>query len=191
MKRSRFLMCFPYVIFVLQALQCGSVYGSQIEGLSSGTMISQFTLPSPDSDETRDYLGLKAMGSFTLSNIDSRLVLIELLSVTCVACNLNAPMSNRLYNVIRKDPFLAGDIKMIGIAFGNNDKEVFAFKNRHKIRYPIFPDQECAIATVLGIMETPGMVLTTTDGKVLASHAGMIRDFDGFLKELRDICKKR
>lgn len=191
MKQTRFLLCFPYVVFLLYSLQCGFVYGSQIEGLSSGTMISQFTLPSPDSDETRDYLGLKAMGPFTLSNIDSKLVLIELLSVTCGACNLNAPISNRLYNVIRKDAFLAGDIKMIGIAFGNNEKEIFAFKNRYKIRYPIFPDEECAIATMLGVMETPGMVLATTDGKVLTSHGGMIRDFDGFLKELRDICKKQ
>jgi len=35
------------------------------------------------------------------------------------------------------------------------------------------------------------MVATTPGGKVLWSHGGLIKDFDGLLKELREIQKKQ
>jgi len=38
----------------------------------------------------------------------------------------------------------------------------------------------------VGVMETPTMVLVTHSGKVLASHSGVIQDFDGLLKDLRE-----
>ena len=38
----------------------------------------------------------------------------------------------------------------------------------------------------MGVKETPTMVLVTNSGKVLASHGGVIEDFDGLLKELRE-----
>ncbi|NLI81557.1 MAG: TlpA family protein disulfide reductase [Deltaproteobacteria bacterium] len=191
MMKRRVLLLLQRITFLFIALQCVSSEGSQVGGLSAGMKLPPFMLPSPDSEETREYLGLGAMGPFTLSDIDSKLVLIEFMSVTCVACNLNAPVTNRLYNVILKDPLLAKSVKMIGVAFGNSDREILAFKNKHKTRFPVFPDEECAIAVAVGLMQTPVMVLTTTRGDILTSHEGSIRDFDGFLRELRDICKKR
>jgi hypothetical protein len=34
------------------------------------------------------------------------------------------------------------------------------------------------------------MVITTPAGKVLASHVGPIKDFDAFLKEIKELHKK-
>jgi hypothetical protein len=48
-----------------------------------------------------------------------------------------------------------------------------------------------AIAKAVGVKETPAIVLVTHSGKVLASRSGVIRDFDGSLKDLRENHKRR
>jgi hypothetical protein len=35
------------------------------------------------------------------------------------------------------------------------------------------------------------MIVTTPAGKVLMTHAGVIKDFDALLKEIRDLHKKQ
>ena len=48
-----------------------------------------------------------------------------------------------------------------------------------------------AIAQAVEVTETPTMVLVTHSGKVLWSHSGVIEDFDGLLKDLRENLKKQ
>ena len=106
-------------------------------------------------------------------------------------CHKNTPVVNRFYNVIQGDPVLAKDVKLIGIAMGNDQKQIDAFKTQFKTAFPIFPDKEGVIYVAVGKPDTPTMVMTTPGGKVLMSHGGLIKDFDGLLKELRDIQKKQ
>ncbi len=98
---------------------------------------------------------------------------------------------NRLYNAIQGDAVLAKDIKLIGIAMGNDKKQVDAYKAQFKSAFPIFPDKEGAIYMAAGKPGTPTMVVTTPGGKVLMSHGGLIKDFDAFLKDLRELQKKQ
>jgi hypothetical protein len=98
---------------------------------------------------------------------------------------------NRLYNVIQGDPVLAKDVKLMGIAFGNDQKQVDAFKTQFRAAYPIFPDKEGDVYLAVEKPSTPTMIMTTPGGKVLMSHGGLITDFDGLLKELREIQKKQ
>jgi hypothetical protein len=98
---------------------------------------------------------------------------------------------NRLYNVIQGDAVLAKDIKLMGIAFGNDQKQVNAFKTQVRAMYPIFPDKEGEIYFAVGKPPTPSTVMTTPGGKILMSHGGLWTDFDGMLKELREIQKKQ
>jgi hypothetical protein len=98
---------------------------------------------------------------------------------------------NRLYNVIQGDAGLAKDVKLMAIAFGNDEKQINAFKTQFRAMYPIFPDKEGAIYEAVGKPPTPTTVMTTPGGKILMSHGGLISDFDGLLKELREIQKKQ
>jgi peroxiredoxin len=129
------------------------------------------------------------MEPFTLSEVRSKMVLIEFMSVTCPQCIANAPTINRLYKVIQEDPALSRDVKIIGIAIGSDRKQVDAFKKNSKVPFPIFPDDKFAVAEVVDVMETPTMVLVSNNGKTLSSHRGAIKDFDAFLKELKAIHK--
>ena len=98
---------------------------------------------------------------------------------------------NRLNNAIQGDAVLAKDVKLIGVAFANDKKQIDAFKTQFKAVFPIFPDKEGVIFTAVGKPGTPTMVMTTPGGKVLMSHGGLIKDFDALLKELREIHKKQ
>jgi hypothetical protein len=81
MKRKRFLYGFRLTCFLL-ALLCISVRGSQGEALTVGSQLPQFTLPAPESEQTRTYLGLKTMEPFALSAVSAKVVLVEFLSAT-------------------------------------------------------------------------------------------------------------
>ena len=56
----------------------------------------------------------------------------------------------------------------------------------------MFVDETFSISGPIGGVDTPTtLVLAAASGKVLACHTGVIKDFDGFVKELRDITKKQ
>jgi len=131
------------------------------------------------------YLGLRTKAPYTISQICAKLVFIEILSALCPHCQANAPVLNRLYQVIQQDAALAKDVKIIGICCGNDKTQIDAFKKGFKVPFPLFPDESLAIAQAVGVSETPTMVLVSHSGKVLTSHSGEIQDFDGLLKDLR------
>ncbi len=159
------------------------------EGLAPGSSLPAFTLPPPESPEVQKYLGLKGLGPFTLSDVSAKMVFVEFMDVFCTHCLANAPVLNRLYKVIQDDAALSRDVKMIAVAIGNNKTQIEAFKKSTKTPFPVFPDDQLTVAEVVEVPGTPAMVLLSGDGKVLLSHLGEIKDFDGLLKELREIHK--
>ncbi|MFZ2446868.1 MAG: TlpA disulfide reductase family protein [Syntrophobacteraceae bacterium] len=182
------LACFQAVICLLLVLQCHAAYGVQpTEDLPP----AKFALPAPESAQVQKYLGLKAMGPFSVSDIKAKLVVIEFLSALCPQCHVNAPVVNRLYKMMREDAGLA-DVKLIGIAVGTEKPQLDAYKKNFKVPFPIFLDENFAISASMDGVATPTtMIVSAKDGKVLASHVGVIKDFDGFLKELRALHKKQ
>ena len=191
MKKESFPKYAQLLICLLFLLQSPLAYGEQGEDFPAGSELPQMALPAPDSPETQKYLGLKTMGPFKLSDINSKVVLIEFLSAMCPRCHATAPLVNKLYKVIEGDSGLAKNVKMIGIAVGNNYRQLDAYKKNFKVPFPILPDDGYEVTGPMGGVDTPTMILATKDGKVLSSHRGGIEDFDGYLKELREIVKKQ
>ena len=136
--KKRFLTSLQLLICLLCALPCYTVYGSQDQPFPAGSQLPQFTLPAPDSQQTLSYLGLRTMDPYTISQIGAKLVLIEILSALCPHCHANAPVVNRLYQVVQKDAALAKDVKIIGICIGNDKTQTDAFKKSFKVPFPYF-----------------------------------------------------
>jgi peroxiredoxin len=106
-------------------------------------------------------------------------------------CRKNAPVVNRLYDVIQQDLALAKDIRVLGIAVADNQTRADDFKARLKIPFPIFPDEKGEIYLALKQPVIPSTLLTTTAGKVLMNHNGLIEDFDGLMEKIRQIHKEQ
>jgi peroxiredoxin len=170
-------------------LLCGAGSDVLAEGFAPGCPFPAITLPAPESPQVQGYLGLKTMESFSLSDVQAKIVLVEFLSALCTQCIANAPTLNKLYKVIQQDAALSKDVKIIGVAIGNSKTELDAFKKNSKTPFPIFLDENLAIAEVVELAGTPTMVLVSKKGETLLCHRGTIKDFDGFLKELREIHK--
>lgn len=181
---------FVLLICLYTLLPCCPAHGAEDEQFSPGSRLAAFTFPEPDSTQTQTYLGLKTKDPFTLSKVGAKLICIEFLGVMCPQCHANAPLMNRLYKVIQEDPALAKDVKIIGIAVGNNRAQIEAYKKNFKVPFPIFPDEDFSISVAVGGVDTPTTILVTNGGKILSSHRGVIQDFDGYLKQLREFHKK-
>lgn len=81
MMRKCFIRSFQ-LTFLLFALLCCAVSGSLADMLVPGSQVPQFTLPAPESPQVQSYLGLKTMEPFALSDVRSKLVVVEFLSAT-------------------------------------------------------------------------------------------------------------
>ncbi len=185
MNRKIVLAFFAVILSFACALQSRVVYASG-EDLPP----ARFTLPAPDSAQVQKYLGLKEMEPFTIENIKAKLVIIEFLSALCPQCHANAPVMNKLYKMLQEDAGLS-DVKLIGIAVASEKPQIDAYRKQFKVQFPIFMDETFAISASMDGVATPTtMIISTKDGKVLASHVGVIKDFDAFVKELRASAKK-
>ncbi|MEN6441177.1 MAG: TlpA disulfide reductase family protein [Syntrophobacter sp.] len=186
----RISRCYPLLLFLplLLALQCPLAYGAQG---SEELPAAKFTLPAPDSAQVQKVLGLKSMEPFPVSSISGKVVVIEFFSALCPQCHANAPTINKINKVITEDSTLA-DVKLIGVAIGTDKSQLDAYRKNFKVTFPVFLDENYAISASMDGVETPTtMIVATSSGKVLSSHKGVIKDSDGFLKELRAFQKKQ
>ena len=57
----------------------------------------EFTLPAPEKNETRAYLGLGPKARFSLDQVDADILIVEIFSMYCPICQREAPRVNALY----------------------------------------------------------------------------------------------
>lgn len=118
--------------------------------------LPSFTLPVPEDPSHRAYLGISAKrGDFEIPDIKSPILIIEIFSMYCPHCQVEAPIVNRLYKKIERTPSLKDTIKLIGIGVGNSPFEVNVFRKRYNIRFPLFPDGDFEIHKSFGGVRTP------------------------------------
>jgi peroxiredoxin len=173
------------LLFVVLFSSAASVYGSDY--ISQGKNLPAFTLNARDDPGAKQYLGLKTPTSFTLSQIPARFVIIEFFSLYCPICHKQAPVANKIYKVIQRDPELSKNIKMIGIGTGNNQREVEAFKTNLRVPFPLFTDLDFKIHKKIGEPRTPFTILVTNKGKILLTHSGVVEDVDDFVARIRKV----
>lgn len=144
-----------------------------------------YTLPSPDSVQAQNYLGLTAMGPFTVKQVKAPVVVIELMSSTCPHCQAAAPNMNELYHEMQTDPGVKG-VKLFALALADTPLGVATFRKAFKAVYPILLDKDHSITHAMKGLGTPTTVIVSTkSAKVLYSHPGEIHNPGGFLKQLK------
>jgi hypothetical protein len=80
---------------------------------------------------------------------------------------------------------------VLGVAVGNDNKEIEAYKKQLRVSFPMVPDKEGEVFMALELQGVPCMIVTNKEGKVLMSHTGMIEDPDRVMKEIRMIHKQQ
>ena len=164
---------------------------------SADTKPMGFAIPFPNlsfqhvlSKEEQTYLEVPSNRPFTFQEIQGELILVEFLSVYCVNCQRQAPILNSLYFNIEKDKALRGKVKIIGIAAGNNLREVEKFKKEYNVAYPILSDVRFDAHTAVGSPRTPFSIWVRKErggGIVVSTHLGLMDSEKMALNETRAV----
>ncbi len=187
-----YLAALLLVMLIVGAAGALPVYGNTSSpSISEGRPLPSFKMNMTLSPEMMQYLGLEAGPEFTLSQIRSKIVVIEVLSALCEDCHKNAPQVNKLFNIISNDPELNPNVKMMGIAVGNDAKMVAAYKDTYKVKFPIVTDPKEDINKLLGNVATPTIIMVDSKGMVLFIHGGEIDDMDMILGAIRTFISKK
>jgi hypothetical protein len=166
----------------------GSVTASASEksaSIAEGQVLPEFKMETSLTPEMMQYLGLESGPMFTLKQIRSNLVIIEALSALCEECHKNAPRVNKLFNIISGDSDLNGNVKILGIALGNDARMVEAYKKTFNVKFPVIADPDDNISRQLGHLATPSLIVADSKGTVLYVHQGLIDDLDMILDVIR------
>ncbi len=162
--------------------------GTAFSAPQPGDVLPKVELQKPTKADELTYLGLSGSGSFALTDISAKIVIIEFYSMYCPYCQAEAPNTVKLYNDIRNDPGLKGTVKLIGVGVGNSDYEVSLFRDKYAIPFPLFSDKDFTLVQELGLQFTPHFVAVSIDGKgkanVLYSQPGSIGDPKAFLDKI-------
>ena len=151
---------------------------------AEGDMFPKIKLPSPEETHDREYLKV-GKSPFLLSQIDSKVLIVEIFSMYCPHCQKEAPNVNALFEAITAKPKLKSRIKMLGIGAGNSSFEVDAFRDHFNIEFALIPDADMAVCNQLSPVGTPYFfVLWKKPGglQVVYSKAGSIGDPKAFLE---------
>jgi peroxiredoxin len=165
-------------------------YGKGKTPPAAKTAIPQIKLPAPKSPDLQTYLGVAKDAEFNLTQVHAKLILIDILNAFCPDCQKNAPQMNRIFNIIDNDAELKPDIKIIGIAAGNDPVQIDSFVKEYKIKFPVFPDQDNQIHAMLGGTGPPGIILSDIHGKPLYVHEGALEDIDLLLAKIQEVRKQ-
>jgi thiol-disulfide isomerase/thioredoxin len=140
-----------------------SIIGSSVAAINKppekGEQLPTISLPIPKNPEERNYLGLSSSGSFKISQIKSKLVIIEIFSMYCPYCQKDAPGVNDLYRLIGNNAEIRDQVKLIGLGAGNSAYEVEVYKNKFAVPFPLFPDQDFTIHKAFGEVRTPYFIV--------------------------------
>jgi hypothetical protein len=93
--------------------------------------------------------------------------------------------------VIQQDSALAQDIRVVAIAVADNQTRADDYKIRMKMPFPIFPDEKGDIYMAWNQPMIPSILLTTTSGKVLMHHDGLIKEFDELVEKIKKSIKEQ
>jgi peroxiredoxin len=162
---------------------------------ASGDTLAAIKLPIPADPDERKYLGVSGKHFFKIPQMKADIVVMEIFSLYCPQCQTAAPEVNALYQMIEEVSDFKNRIKMIGIGAGNSVLEVNAFREKHRVPFPLFPDQNFAIHKLLGEVRTPYFMIVKFD-KSLACHViyakeGAFGEAENFLQQIMEAARLR
>jgi len=147
-----------------------------------------FTLPVPENQPQKQYLGLLEGDHFSIGQVKAKIVIIEIFSMYCPVCQREAANVNNLFQLIQNNPSLKERVKMLGIGAGNSSFEVDFFKKKYGIEFPLFSDADFSLHKKIGEVRTPhffGVTLKEDHTfEIFYSKSGDVSDPDTFLKNL-------
>ncbi len=186
---------FILLSFVVCCMWKGVALTDQSEWMASipliqvGDPFPKTELVSPKLKADREYLGLSDKPGFYLNEVKADVMLVEFMNVHCLHCLQQAPILDKVFAAVEKEPEMRQRVKFLSIGVGNQEKELEAFRKDNRVPFPMIPDEDFVAMENIGYPEgTPFlMILRKDEGKFIVkfAHMGMIDDPNIFLDKMR------
>lgn len=185
-------MARKYLLSMLTVIIVGCVTLCFDQSVAVAEDLPEITLVAPDDDKYRNYLGIEAAAGedFSITDIKTDILLIELFSMYCPYCQAEAPRVNELFTLAEELKEKGTTVKIIGLGASNTQFEVDYFKESFEIQFPLFPDKTLTMYKQLQGEGTPGFIATLFSKdkppKIILRQSGGFDDASEFLAELLD-----
>ena len=177
------------VVFVISFLMTLQPVAAE-NRLKSGMKLPNITLEGIDCTNQASYLGVENHDlDLELSEIPANIIVLEFFAITCPVCQAQAPVANKIYKIIQRNPDLKKDVKMFAVGVGNQQNEVEAYRKQHGVKFPLFIDPYGKSRSRYGISQIPYTMVINSDREVLYTHLGVIEDLDEFMEKLNAFLK--
>ena len=161
----------------------------EISTLAVGDFFPACRLMLLDDKKDRDYLQIShAERAFTLEDVHSDYIFIEIYNELCSACVNEVKTYQALYRMLLEDAFLGGKVKMMGIGAGSKKRSAAKFRRQKNIAFPLFADEKREIFECLGKPVLPVSYLVERQAgkrKIRLIQSGHIGSADKLLAEIR------
>lgn len=154
-----------------------------------GSVLPEFAVCAPETERERTYLGVNGDEEFTLDQVKSPYLVMEIAGVYCPHCHEQAPYFNTLFSRIRKNAQMANKVRMIAIAAGADGTEAKFMKERFNIPFPVVKDPDYKVFESLGEPGTPFTLVVSRDRRVIYTHRGIVANVDAFMEALNQIVR--
>lgn len=154
-----------------------------------GLVAGNIPFSAPLTPEEAQYLGLDKPAAFSLHDVKAPYVLVESFNTTCPHCMMQAPILNRLFEMVSKDAQLKDKVKFISAGQGNDATAAKMWKAFHKVPFPVLPDPESKLGKAINFSPYPVSLLVDKSGKVLWVHIGTFENADEAFKGIKAAVK--
>ena len=159
-----------------------AIPGPQIDPLPA------LSFNAPVNARGAQYLGISPQtASFSLNDVDARVIVVEVFQVQCFHCQEEAHYVNELFEQLNQEG-LYSQVKVMAIAYGNTPFEVTMYARKYHVPFAMIADPR---QKTIAVDSTPAyFILEPLPGggaRVLYSMYGMLPEIDQFIK----IIKKR
>jgi peroxiredoxin len=132
----------------------------------------------PMADEDAKYLGLEKAQEFTVKDVKAPYLLVEQFSTTCIYCNTQAAVISTIFNRVQQDSVLKNKVKFAAEMQGDAADKVKAWREKHKIAFPLIPDPESTLGDALNYHPYPVTFVLDKNGKIVYLMVGEMRSSD-------------
>ncbi|MFW6217147.1 MAG: peroxiredoxin family protein, partial [Desulfohalobiaceae bacterium] len=149
--------CFRLIIILLlMAFVCsGFGLAQAAQEFEAGDRLPELQLEYPEQEQWISYLGLESeQESFSLGQIQGRILVLQIFSMYCPVCQKEAPEVNQLFDLLQEQG-LQDSIKLLGLGAGNTKLEVEVFQEKFQVEFPLFADSDYEQYDIFGEVGTP------------------------------------
>ncbi|WP_027367208.1 peroxiredoxin family protein [Desulfocurvibacter africanus] len=152
-----------------------------------GQEFPDLRMSPPSTAEDAAYLGVKPSQPFTLSDVGSDFLLLEVMSALCPHCQADAPHMNEVFAAIQEQG-LGKQLKVLALGVNNTEFELTLYRNKYGVPFPLIMDEEMVAVTQAGVAGTPTYFLLDLRGRspqVLHVVEGRMDSPKKFLSNIR------